>query len=69
MKCAPDKLVGKSIEWKGVHHSEHGDFTDISNHTVTYETESTCYEKRARKRVKSALGSCHAAFQSKKTRR
>jgi hypothetical protein len=43
MKRAPDKLVGKSIEWKGVHHSEQGDFNDISTHTVTYETESTCY--------------------------
>jgi len=32
MKRAPDKSVGKSIEWKGVHHSEHGDLNDISTH-------------------------------------
>lgn len=43
MTDAPDSLVGKSIEWTGVHHSEHGDFDDISTHTVTYETEITCY--------------------------
>jgi hypothetical protein len=43
MTNAPDTLVGKSIEWTGVHHSEHGDFTDISTHVVTYETEDTCY--------------------------
>lgn len=40
---APDSLVGKSIEWTGVHHSEHGDFTDLSTHVVTYETEDRCY--------------------------
>jgi len=38
-----DTLVGKSIEWTGVHHSEHGDFKDISTHIVSYETENTCY--------------------------
>ena len=38
-----DSLVGRSIEWTGVHHSEHGDFTDLSSHVVTYETEDTCY--------------------------
>ena len=43
MGTAWDTLVGKSIEWKGIHHSEQGDFTDISSHTVTYETETTCY--------------------------
>lgn len=43
MAKAPDTLVGRSIEWTGVHHSEHGDFTDISTHTVSYETESSCY--------------------------
>ncbi len=43
MKNAPDTLVGKSIEWTGVHHSEGGDFHDLSTHTVTYETENTCY--------------------------
>lgn len=43
MAKAPNRLVGKSIEWTGVHHSEHGDFTDISTHTVSYETETTCY--------------------------
>jgi hypothetical protein len=43
MAIAPDSLVGMSIEWTGVHHSEQGDFTDISTHTVSYETASTCY--------------------------
>ena len=43
MTTAWDTLVGRSIEWTGVHHSVHGDFTDISTHTVTYETEHTCY--------------------------
>jgi hypothetical protein len=43
MAKAPDTLVGKSIEWTGVHYSEHGDFTDLSTHVVTYETERTCY--------------------------
>ncbi|WOO43292.1 hypothetical protein [Rubellicoccus peritrichatus] len=43
MKIAPDSLVGKSIEWTGVHHSGDGDFTDLSTHTVSYETENTCY--------------------------
>jgi len=38
-----DTLVGKSIEWTGVHHSEHGDFKDISTHIVSYETENACY--------------------------
>jgi hypothetical protein len=43
MTKAPETLVGKSIEWTGVHHSEHGDFADISTHVVTYETEHSCY--------------------------
>ena len=43
MAVAPDTLVGKSLEWTGVHHSETGDFTDISTHTVSYETANTCY--------------------------
>jgi hypothetical protein len=43
MAKAPDTLVGKSIKWTGVHHSEHGDFTDLSTHVVTYETEDTCF--------------------------
>lgn len=38
-----DTLVGKSIEWTGAHHSEKGDFIDISTHVVSYETENTCY--------------------------
>jgi hypothetical protein len=42
MAKAPDTLVGKSIEWTGVHHSEHSDFTDLSTSLVTYETEETC---------------------------
>ena len=43
MATAYDTLAGKSLEWTGTHHSEHGDFTDISTHTVSYETETTCY--------------------------
>jgi hypothetical protein len=43
MTHAPDRLVGKSIEWTGVHHSDQGDFTDISTHVVTYETDDHCY--------------------------
>ncbi len=43
MKIAFDTLVGKSIEWTGVHFSEHGDFKDLSTHIVSYETENTCY--------------------------
>jgi hypothetical protein len=43
MAKAPHTLEGKSIEWTGVHHSEHGDFKDISTHVVSYETENTCY--------------------------
>lgn len=43
MSIAYDSLVEKSIEWTGVHHSERGDFEDISTHTVSYETETTCY--------------------------
>ena len=36
-------LAGRSIEWTGVHHSEHGDFKDLSSHTVSYETEDRCF--------------------------
>jgi len=43
MTIAYDSLVAKSIEWTGVHHSEGGDFSEISTHTVSYETETTCY--------------------------
>ncbi len=43
MRLAPDTLVGISLEWTGTHHSAQGDFADISTHTVTYETASTCY--------------------------
>jgi hypothetical protein len=41
--AAPESLIGTSLEWTGVHHSEKGDFTDLSTHTVTYETAGTCY--------------------------
>jgi hypothetical protein len=54
MATAPDTLVGKSIEWTGVHHSEHGDFTDISTHVVTYETPDHCYVTAGGKRVGEA---------------
>ena len=44
MVNAPDALVGKSIEWTVFDQtSGHGDFTDLSTHVVTYETETTCY--------------------------
>jgi hypothetical protein len=43
MERAPDTLTGKSLEWTGVHHSDHGDFTDLSTHVVTYETKDRCY--------------------------
>ncbi|WP_223874520.1 hypothetical protein [Salinispora fenicalii] len=35
--------AGRSVEWKGVHHSTHGDFADISTHTVSYESRDRCY--------------------------
>ncbi|RBW61260.1 hypothetical protein DS906_05500 [Ruegeria sp. A3M17] len=31
------------MKWTGVHHSELGDFKNLSTHTVSYETETTCY--------------------------
>jgi hypothetical protein len=43
MTIAPETLVGRSIEWTGIHHSEHGDFSEISTHIVTYETAEHCY--------------------------
>jgi len=55
MIMAPDTLIGKSIEWTGVHHSAHGDFTDISTHVVTYETADSCYVTAGGKLVGEAL--------------
>ena len=43
MSVAPANLVGMGLEWTGRHHSENGDFHDLSTHTVCYETEDTCY--------------------------
>lgn len=40
---APEKLTGWSLRWTGRHHSQQGDFGDLSTHTVSYETETTCY--------------------------
>jgi len=54
MPIAPDSLVGKSLEWNGVHHSEQGDFSDISTHTVTYVTENSCYVTSGGKRLGEA---------------
>lgn len=54
MTTTPKTLIGKSIEWTGVHHSEQGDFEDISTHTVTYETEDTCYVTSGAKLVGEA---------------
>ncbi|TMV07262.1 hypothetical protein FGK63_12790 [Ruegeria sediminis] len=31
------------MEWTGTHHSGTGDFAELSTHTVSYETETTCY--------------------------
>ena len=41
--AAFDSLVGRSLEWRGVHHTPGGDFADLSTHTVTYETAHHCY--------------------------
>jgi hypothetical protein len=38
-----ETLAGRSIEWTGVHHSERGDFADITTHVVSYETEDRCF--------------------------
>ena len=43
MSIAPESLIGMGLEWTGRHHSETGDFHDLSTHTVCYETETTCY--------------------------
>ncbi len=43
MVVAPETLVGMGLKWTGEHHSEQGNFQDISTHTVCYETETTCY--------------------------
>jgi hypothetical protein len=43
MAVTPDSLAGMSLEWTGVHHSGQGDFSNLSTHTVSYETETTCY--------------------------
>lgn len=40
---APERVTGLSLRWTGRHHSEQGDFGDLSTHTVTYETDTTCY--------------------------
>lgn len=54
MATAPDTLMGKSIEWTGVHHSQHGDFKELSTHVVTYETEDRCTTTAGGKRVGEA---------------
>jgi len=54
MAIACDTLIAKSIEWTGIHHSQHGDFKDISTHTVTYETAETCYVTAGAKLVGEA---------------
>ncbi|MEM1369921.1 MAG: hypothetical protein AAGG02_18330 [Cyanobacteria bacterium P01_H01_bin.15] len=40
---APEKVTGLSLEWTGRHHSLQGDFGELSTHTVTYVTDTTCY--------------------------
>ena len=54
MAAAYDSLVGKSLEWRGVHHTPGGDFTDLSTHTVTYETADQCYVTAGGERVGEA---------------
>jgi hypothetical protein len=49
MATAPDSLVGRRIEWTGVHRSQHGDFAELSTHVVSYETETKCYVTAAGK--------------------
>lgn len=43
MGIAPTTLAGLALEWTGRHHSETGDFQDLSTHTICYESENTCY--------------------------
>lgn len=42
MGKAPESLAGLSLEWTGRHHSVTGDFPDLSTHTLSYDTDSTC---------------------------
>ncbi|SHF05775.1 hypothetical protein SAMN04487965_1265 [Microbulbifer donghaiensis] len=55
MGNAFDSLAGLSLEWTGVHHSESGDFSELSTHIVSYETERECYVTAGGKRVGEAL--------------
>ena len=43
MESAWTTLTGRSIEWKGIHHSATGDFADLSTHVVSYETDGSCF--------------------------
>lgn len=43
MRPAPASLAVMVLEWTGRHHSESGDFGDLSTHTVHYETEAACF--------------------------
>jgi hypothetical protein len=54
MADCPESLVGLSLEWIGVHHSEEGDFEDLSTHTVTYDTETHAHVTVEGKRVGEA---------------
>ena len=40
---APGSLAGLSLEWTGRHHSESGDFAELTTHTVTYTSDDACY--------------------------
>lgn len=40
---APEKITGMSLEWTGHHHSVSGDFQDLSTHTLSYITDTTCF--------------------------
>lgn len=54
MPISPESLVGLSLEWTGVHHSETGDFEDLSTHTVTYESSDVAYVTASGKLVGEA---------------
>jgi hypothetical protein len=51
---APEKITGMSLEWTGHHHSAAGDFQDLSTHTLTYVTDTTCFATAGGKLVGEA---------------
>lgn len=51
---APESLTGMSLEWNGRHHSMQGDFQQLSTHTLTYVTDTTCFATAGGKLVGEA---------------